>query len=69
MTGNNEQEGAVPMTEQDEQAIDPQKAVCHICQSEFSSQEDLHKHLIEAHDDEALANDETLPNNEDDTLT
>jgi len=57
------------VTEQDEQTIDPQKAVCHICQGEFSSQEELHAHLIEAHDEEALANDETLPNNEADTLT
>lgn len=56
------------MTEQDEQAIDAPPVPCHICQSEFSTQEDLHKHLIEAHDEEALANDETLPNNEEDTL-
>ena len=68
MTGNNEQEGAVPMTEQDEQTIDPQKAVCHICQSEFPTQEDLHKHLIEAHDDETLSDDETRPNNSVDTV-
>ena len=68
MTGNNEQEGAVPMTEQDEQTIDPQKAVCHVCQSEFPTQEDLHKHLIEAHGDETLSDDETRPNNSVDTV-
>lgn len=56
------------MTEQDEQTIDPQKAVCHICQSEFPTQEDLHKHLIEAHDDETLSDDESRPNDEGDTL-
>jgi hypothetical protein len=56
------------MTEQDEQTIDPQKAICHICQSEFPTQEDLHKHLIEAHDDETLSDDESRPNVEDDTL-
>lgn len=57
------------MTEQDEQVIEPEIAVCHICTSEFSTQEELHKHLIEAHDDESLANDETQPNNENETLT
>ncbi len=68
MTGNNEQEGAEPMTEQDEQRIDPQKAVCHVCQSEFPTQEDLHKHLIEAHDDETISDDDTRPNNSVDTV-
>ena len=56
------------MTEQDEQTIDPQKAVCHVCQSEFPTQEDLHKHLIEAHGDETLSDDETRPNNSVDTV-
>jgi hypothetical protein len=56
------------MTEQDQQTIEPQKAVCHICQGEFASQEELHAHLIEAHDEETLSDDDTRPNNEDDTL-
>ncbi len=56
------------MTEQDEQTIVPDKAVCHICQGEFPSQEALHAHLIEAHDEETLSDDDTRPNNEDDTL-
>lgn len=57
------------MTEQDEQAIETSAVPCHICDQEFPTQEDLHKHLIEAHDDETLSDDETRPNNERDTLT
>jgi hypothetical protein len=56
------------MSEQDEQTIDPQKAVCHICQGEFPSQQALHAHLIAAHDEETLSDDDTRPNDEDDTL-
>ncbi len=56
------------MTEQGEQTIDPQKAVCHICQREFPTQEDLHKHLIEARDDETLCDDDTRPNNSVDAV-
>lgn len=56
------------MTEQDEQTVVPDKAVCHICHEEFSSQEELHAHLIEAHDEETLSDDDARPNNEGDTL-
>lgn len=57
------------MTETDQHTGDGETGVCHICQREFSTQEELSKHLIEAHDDETLADDETRPNNEDEALT
>lgn len=57
------------MTETDQHTGDGETGLCHICQREFSTQEELSKHLIEAHDDETLADDETRPNNEDEALT
>jgi uncharacterized C2H2 Zn-finger protein len=42
------------MSERDEQRGDGEVGRCHVCGSEFASQEDLSKHLKDAHDEDLL---------------
>ena len=42
------------MSEIDEQRGDGEVGRCHVCGSEFTSQEDLSKHLMDAHDEDLL---------------
>lgn len=42
------------MTEVDEQRGDREIGTCHVCGSEFSSQEDLSKHLMDVHGEDSL---------------
>jgi hypothetical protein len=44
----------VGMSEIDEQRGDGEVGRCHVCGSEFASQEDLSKHLMDAHDEDLL---------------
>ena len=48
------EEGRV-MTERTEQRGDGEIAICHICDREFPTQEELSKHLMDDHDGETLA--------------
>jgi hypothetical protein len=42
------------MSEIDEQRGDGEVGRCHVCGREFASQEDLSKHLMDAHDEDLL---------------
>ena len=42
------------MTEVDEQRGDSEVGTCHLCGSEFSSQEELSKHLMDVHEQDVL---------------
>ncbi|HEX3301143.1 MAG TPA: hypothetical protein VHW68_13685 [Actinomycetota bacterium] len=42
------------MSERDNQAGDTETAVCHVCDQRFGTQEELAKHLIDAHPDDLL---------------
>jgi hypothetical protein len=42
------------MGEADEQRGDSEIGTCHVCGSEFPSQEDLSKHLMDAHQEDLL---------------
>jgi hypothetical protein len=46
-------EGRV-MAEVDEQGADGPPAKCHVCGSEFSSEKELSKHLMDIHDEDLL---------------
>jgi Zinc finger, C2H2 type len=43
------------MSEQTEQRGDPEIGICHICDREFPTQEELSKHLMDDHDGDTLA--------------
>jgi len=38
------------MSERETQRGDPEVSVCHVCGETFATQEELSKHLIEAHE-------------------
>lgn len=38
------------MSERETQGGDPEVGACHVCGETFSTQEELSKHLIDAHD-------------------
>ena len=42
------------MSEIDEQRGDGEVGLCHVCGSEFASQEELSEHLMDAHDEDLL---------------
>jgi hypothetical protein len=44
----------VGMSEVDEQRGDSEIGKCHVCGSEFSSQEELSKHLMDVHGEDLL---------------
>jgi hypothetical protein len=48
-----EREGA-GMSEIDEQRGDGEVGRCHVCGGEFDTQEELSKHLMDAHDEDLL---------------
>jgi hypothetical protein len=43
------------MGEADEQRGNSEIGTCHVCGEEFASQEDLSKHLMEAHQEELFS--------------
>lgn len=45
------------MNERQEQGRDPEIGTCHICGRKFGTQEELSKHLMDAHPDDALGDD------------
>ena len=45
------------VTERDEQGGDPELGTCHICGKEFRTQEELSKHLMDVHPDDALGDE------------
>ena len=45
------------MTERTEQAGDGEVGTCHICGTTFNTQEELSKHMMDSHPDDALGDE------------
>ena len=43
------------MSEIEDQQGDRETGICHICEQEFPTQEELSKHLMDAHADDGLS--------------
>jgi hypothetical protein len=53
------------MSEIEDQQGDRETGTCHICEQEFPTQEELSKHLMDAHTDEGLSDASDEPQKPD----
>ena len=49
------------MSEIEDQQGDRETGTCHICEQEFPTQEELSKHLMDAHADDGLSDESDEP--------